>query len=220
MGQSIVAETFDATIAAVAHTRDRGTIDLATNAISAIESERPGVAINFSAALANNQTNLGTDVSATLSFGAIRAEAGFNGSNTTGCLVSVNDNRAKATAFGNETGQTLALNANDLSFAPGVASLSGGAVPDGNVSALGTATIANLQTNCSSDVKAGSVSCRVQLRLSALATMWTAALWTSADASGGPVPSAARRRTPSRSPARRRLLQRRSFPVPIPEVWC
>ena len=60
--------------------------------------------------------------------------------------MTVGNNRTAATAYGSTVSQNLSLQANALPLG-GAASLSGGSTPDGNVFAVGAATVSNLQGN-------------------------------------------------------------------------
>lgn len=172
--QAFIARTQNASITANVDSLVEGTINTTSNQIgtrasgnaatSAILSSGTDAGFDASAAIANNQTNQGAVISADASQYSggnyapnnttIGASSGTDGGVTVDSRISVNENAITAAAFGNETGQTLALNANTLTLDPGVATLSSSNLLGGNVSALGAATVANLQANVDSDVRA------------------------------------------------------------------
>ncbi len=165
---TISSTTEDGTVGAMVDSLDGGSVTLAGNAVtsqgvgnsasSAVQSGEGASQFDATVALLNQQINYNADVSATTSDTAVTAVVGSaTGGTTNESTVTVSGNRSAARAYGNDVGQTIALEANTLNGASGLAALTGGttgATNDGNASASGAVTIASLQSIYNGDVDA------------------------------------------------------------------
>ncbi len=149
-----------------------GTVDVSGNAItatargntasSALNSGEGAASFVGTASVANQQTNLYTDVDSEIYYAELWGWAGDNDADLlTDSTILVDGNRIAASAYGNQVSQTVALEANELDFGDAELSLTGGtggAVPDGNLHAAGGVIVSNLQSIYSSDIDAYSES--------------------------------------------------------------
>ena len=166
---ALSSTTLDGTVTAFVRSLDDGSITLADNAVtsraignaasSAVMSGADAAAFDATVAVSNQQSNDNVDVAATTSGAAVVAitsgASGAGGGVTNESAVTVSDNRTVATGYGNDATQTVALSANTLNPTAGLANMEGGTAgptTDGNVAVTGNVTIANLQSNYSSDV--------------------------------------------------------------------
>lgn len=123
-------------------------------ASSALASGEGSAYFNGSAALANQQTNYYTDVSAVNDSADAYADVGYDSNDLEDSSVSVGGNRLASAAYGNQVSQNIALEATTLGLGTDRTVLTGGTGPDGNVSAAGSVVISNLQSQYSSGVAA------------------------------------------------------------------
>ncbi|MBB4224702.1 beta strand repeat-containing protein [Variovorax guangxiensis] len=173
VGVSLSAATQGSGVIAAVQSVDGGAVTVANNAATAsatgnaasnaILSGKDAAAFTATAALANQQSNYNGGVSALSSLGVIGAMTGSEDGTNNASAVSVTGNRSAATAYGNNASQSLALAANTLPLSGSTAVLSGGSLPDGNVTASGAATVTNLQGNYSAPVSAQTVGSVVGL---------------------------------------------------------
>lgn len=167
--QSWSAITAGAEISATVQSLENGSIDLSGNAIrvsatgntasGALASGANAASFDGTAASASQQVNHSADIAATAAgtaIVAITSGASLDGGITHGSSIDVGSNIASARAFGNDQSQSIDLAATDLTTGSGNVVLSGGTAPDGNVSAAGATTIANLQSNYNSTVSASN----------------------------------------------------------------
>ncbi|KQW57196.1 beta strand repeat-containing protein [Variovorax sp. Root411] len=162
VGASLGSATIGATIGAGAQSIDGGSITLSDNSVtstasgnaasSAIASGQNGASFAGTAAVASQQSNFNSDVSAVTGLSFIGAVTGQEDGTTNASTVAVAGNRSAATAHGNSIGQGLSLEANALPLG-GTASLIGGHLPDG-ITALGAAVVSNQQNSYSGAVSA------------------------------------------------------------------
>ncbi|TNE45366.1 MAG: S-layer family protein [Sphingomonadales bacterium] len=139
-----------------------GTVTLANNSVSAsvkgnavssaVAGGEGAQGFAGSVAVANQQTNLNTTMGAQVAGAAIIALTGNDDGETQNSSVGVSGNTASASGYGNQASQSIALDATDLDIGAGDVALTGGTGPDGNVSAAGGATIANLQSGYNSSL--------------------------------------------------------------------
>ena len=121
--------------------------------------------IDGSVALSSQQINEDVVLTATVSGGQI--EATINGGadevieNST---ITVSDNTASASVYGNDVAQSMSLDANTAGTGSGSAVLTGGTGPDGNVSAEGAVIVSSLQAN-SNSVLTATQSSDITLRM-------------------------------------------------------
>jgi len=163
-GADVLSGTAFSVISGAAQSLDGGSIGLSGNSISAaatgnaaasaIASGTGAAAFDATAAIANQQTNYGVDVSAETLYSVIGSETGWDGGVTHNSTVTLEGNSTSARASGNEVSQSISLAANSLGLGGGNAVLTGGTAPDGNVSAGGGATLSNLQANYNGSVSA------------------------------------------------------------------
>lgn len=165
---TISSTTENGTVAAMVDSLVGGSVTLAGNAVtsqgvgnsasSAVQSGEGASQFDATVALLNQQVNYNADISATTSATAVTAVVGSaDGGATTESTVAVSGNRSAARAYGNDVGQTIALEANTLNDASGLTSLTGGTTGptnDGNASATGAVTITSLQSIYNGDVEA------------------------------------------------------------------
>ena len=166
---ALSSTTLDGTVTARVRSLDDGSITLAENAVtsraigntasSAVMSGADAAAFEATVAVSNQQSNDNVDVAATTSGAGVVAitsgASGAGGGVTNESAVTVSSNRTVATGYGNDATQTVALSANTLNPTAGLANMQGGTAGltnDGNVAVTGNVTIANLQSNYSSDV--------------------------------------------------------------------
>ncbi|HTN14163.1 MAG TPA: hypothetical protein VL094_05095, partial [Sphingomonadaceae bacterium] len=146
-----------------------GSIDVSGNSItasargnaasSALSSGEGAATFAGTVAVANQQTNLYTDVLAEVYDSYIWGWAGDDLDNLlTDSTISVDDNRFAASAYGNQVSQNVTLDANTLDFGSGALVLTGGTGPDGNLSSDGGVIVSNLQSLYSSNVTADEES--------------------------------------------------------------
>ena len=167
VGVSLSAATQGSGVVAAVQSVDGGAVTVANNAITAsatgnaasnaILSGKDAAAFTATAALANQQSNYNGGVNAISGPSVIGAITGSENGTNNASAVSVTGNRSAATAYGNNASQSLALAANALPLSGTNAVLSGGNLPDGNVTASGAATVTNLQGNYSAPVSAQTV---------------------------------------------------------------
>ena len=166
---ALSSTTLDGTVTARVRSLDDGSITLAENAVtsraignaasSAVMSGADAAAFEATVAASSQQSNDNVDVAATTSGAGVVAitsgASGAGGGVTNESAVTVSSNRTVATGYGNDATQTVALSANTLNPTAGLANMQGGTAGptnDGNVAVTGNVTIANLQSNYSSDV--------------------------------------------------------------------
>lgn len=164
VGVSLRSQTQGNFIGASVQSVDGGAVTASGNAVtasatgnaasSAIASGKNAASFTATAALANQQSNNGADVSALAAANFIGAVTGTENGTNNASTVAVSANRSGATAYGNSASQSLALEANTLALNSANAVLNGSRTPDGSVSASGAATISNLQANYSGAVNA------------------------------------------------------------------
>lgn len=171
--QTLSSSTTDSAISASVDSVDGGSITLADNSItsqgfgnnasSALQSGEGSATFDASVALMSQQTNLYTSVDVETANSSVLALTGQDEGTvsdvrlTNESTISVSDNTSAARAYGNNVGQSIALDANTLNETGGLVDLTGGTTGetnDGNVSASGQVTIANLQSNYGSGVSA------------------------------------------------------------------
>lgn len=151
---------------------DGGAISLADNSVSAsvkgnassssLASGENAQGFSGSVAIANQQTNYRTTQTATAGDNEIAAVTGYSvgdnvGGQTQDSTVNATGNTVSASGYGNSANQSIALDAAALDIGAGEVALSGGTGGvnhDGNVSASGGATIANLQSNYAANLSA------------------------------------------------------------------
>jgi len=174
----ISSSTGTAVIGAAVDALEGGAVSVAGNAVksqslgnsasSAIQSGENAAAFDASVALLNQQINWHTGVAASTSDSVISAQVGeVAGGITSGSAVDVSKNTSAAQAYGNDVGQSIALDANTLNASAGAVELTGGTTgdtDDGNASATGAVTIASLQSNYSGTVSAQNVNSTIALR--------------------------------------------------------
>lgn len=161
----IRARTVRPTIGADVQAIDGGSISVSGNAATSLArgnvatsafSDGTGVAhFDGTVAVANQQTNVYTDVSARTRDTDLGVSVAFLGATTLpDSSVSVDGNTSSAAAYGNQASQSLDLSATTSDLPQDDAVLSGGTGPDGNIHTAGNVTVANLQSVYSSDVSA------------------------------------------------------------------
>ncbi|RYE68685.1 MAG: hypothetical protein EOO81_09195, partial [Oxalobacteraceae bacterium] len=125
-------------------------------ASSAIASGENSAAFSGSVAVANQQINYNTNVSAINALGQITADVdGDEDALLQGSTVAVDGNTQSAAAYGNQVSQSVALAATVVDLPASGVSLTGGTgSPEGNVSADGGAIVSSLQTLYDSSVVA------------------------------------------------------------------
>ena len=125
-------------------------------ATNAIETGSGSATWDATVAVANQQTNVYTDVSATTSDSDIGAAVVYAGTgDLTDSSVAVNGNTSSATGYGNQVSQAVAIEATSMALPDNNTRLEGGTGPvDGNIDTLGNITVASLQSVYSSDVTA------------------------------------------------------------------
>ncbi|MDM0117590.1 S-layer family protein [Variovorax sp. J22R133] len=157
-GGSIAAVAQSPAGAAVTVSGNSMTAAASGNAASgAIASGKDAATFSGTAALNSQQANYGSGVTATNSHDVIGAFTGNgvdNPGTTSASTITTANNLLGATAYGNESGQSLSLAAATLGMGSGNAVLTNGDQPSGSVSAVGGATIANLQSSYASPVTA------------------------------------------------------------------
>src|SRR5690606_2312734 len=106
-------------------------------------------------AVASQQTNVHTDVTAQVVASTLSADVAYYGQGSLpGSDVTVDGNRSAASAYGNQVSQLLSLAATDIDAPLTGVGLTGGTGPDGNLSADGNALVTSLQSQYTSDVAA------------------------------------------------------------------
>lgn len=123
-------------------------------ASNAVASGEGAASFAASVAVANQQVNDGSPVVAEMIDNRTMVQAGFNGGSIGGSTIAVDASVLSASAYGNQVAQSVALAPTQLGTDAGEAALTGGTAPDGNVSASGQATIANLQAGYGASVNA------------------------------------------------------------------
>lgn len=169
-GTSLSSNTGYSTVIGQAEGLAQATLDVSGNSItsaakgnaaSSAISTGSAAAASFAgtAALASQQLNSGSSVSADTFFSIVGAQAGtYDNAGVADSAMSATGNRSAATAYGNESAQSLSLSANSLSTGNWPAVLTSTASDvDASVSALGAATVTNLQRNVNSTVSANNV---------------------------------------------------------------
>ena len=169
-GGTLTSRTADGAVTAFARSLEGGSITLDRNTVSsqltgnsasnALASGANAAAFDAVVAVSNQQINNGVTggLSATTSGAEVTAVVapggvGPDGGLTSDSAVSASRNTTTARGTGNDGTQTVALAANTLNAAtgtPGNVALTGGTAgtnDDGNVSAEGNVTLANLQSN-------------------------------------------------------------------------
>lgn len=122
-------------------------------ASNAVTSSDGAATFAASVALANQQVNEDGSVAATMTDNRTMLQAGFDGTVAESTLT-VDASVLSASAYGNQAAQSVALAATQLGASTGEVVLTGGTGPDGNVSASGQTTIANLQAGYGTQVLA------------------------------------------------------------------
>lgn len=163
--QSMQGETEDGAMVGVDDNRVSASAT-GNAASSALASAASASEFSGSAAIANQQTNYFASQSASAIDNDIAAVTGYDGGVTKDSSVSAAGNAVSAQGYGNRANQSIALDANTLEIGAGAVALAGGtggALADGNASASGGATIANLQSSYSSSVSATQIDTRIGL---------------------------------------------------------
>ncbi|WP_082826063.1 beta strand repeat-containing protein [Croceicoccus estronivorus] len=166
---NIAATTSASVIGADVQAINGGSISISDNASTATASGNAASsalangdgAASFAgtAAVANQQTNLYTNVAATNEGAEIGVEVvDFDTGDLPGSTVTVDGNRVAASAYGNQVSQSLSVDGAATSFPALSVDLTGGTGPDGNVLASGNLIVSNLQSQYSSNVSAGESS--------------------------------------------------------------
>lgn len=160
---SLSSKTQGAGVGAAVQSLDNGSVNLSGNSVtsaatgnaasSAIASGQDAASFAATTALASQQNNYRASVEALTGPSVVGVISGFEDGTNNASSVTVGNNRTAATAYGSTVSQNLSLQANALPLG-GAASLSGGSTPDGNVVAVGAATVSNLQGNYSGAVGA------------------------------------------------------------------
>ncbi|CAM5318214.1 hypothetical protein ATER59S_00976 [Aquamicrobium terrae] len=169
---TISSSTAGGVIGAQVDSLDGGTVTVTGNKVtsqasgnsasSAVLSGEGAAEFDASVALLSQQVNYFTNVAATTSNTVVTAVVGTAVDGMTNkSTVSVSGNRSAAAAYGNDVAQTIALEANTLNSDASLVNLTGGttgATNDGNASATGAVTIANLQSSYHGNVTAANVN--------------------------------------------------------------
>jgi hypothetical protein len=155
-GNQNLALTSGAAVLAGVQKLDGGTVALRDNAItadasgnvasSAIAASKATATFSATSALSNQQANNNASQTAFVGSSLVWANAG-DASNGTKGTVDVSNNRVAATAQGSQVTQSLSIGGGDVNLGGGAVALTGGTSSDGRVSAMGGATITNLQGN-------------------------------------------------------------------------
>jgi len=161
------AQASDNYVGASVQSISGGTIALDDNTVSAsvkgnavssaLASGQDAQGFTGSAAIANQQTNYRTEQTATAGNNIIAASTGYADGLTQRSNVGVAGNTVSASGYGNSASQSIALDATSLNIGSGEVALTGGTggtYHDGNASASGGATIANLQSSYQSALQA------------------------------------------------------------------
>lgn len=168
--QELSATTLNGVILANVESLENGSVTQEGNAVrasvtgntasSAIASGQNAATFNGTVAVASQQTNDNTDLTASNTDAIIATQVGTvfgvpdnEGGLTHGSSVSVAGNAVAASGYGNSVEQTIALAANDLTTGTGNVALTGGTDGQGSVEATGAATIANLQSGYASSLQ-------------------------------------------------------------------
>ena len=184
-GGTLASSTADGTVTAFARSLEGGSITLDRNTVSAqltgnsasnaLASGANAASFDAVVAVSSQQINNGVagGLSATTSGAEVTAVVAPgiapDGGRTSDSAVSVSRNTTTARGVGNDGTQTVALAANTLNAATGTpanVSLTGGTAgtnDDGNVSAQGNVTLANLQSNYSSALTVANTNSAVGL---------------------------------------------------------
>ncbi|NGN41793.1 S-layer family protein [Mesorhizobium sp. CGMCC 1.15528] len=137
----------------VAQSADRVTVAAAGNAASsALANGQNAASFEGTVALANQQSNHNTDLSAANTGATIAAATGNEGGVTHNSSIGVTGNRIAATGYGNDVSQSVDLDATILLAGAGNVSLTGGTASQGNVSVSGNVTISSLQSGYGSNL--------------------------------------------------------------------
>ncbi|KPL66800.1 hypothetical protein SZ64_00990 [Erythrobacter sp. SG61-1L] len=153
------------TVAAWVQSTENGSIAVSGNdtlatargssATSAFSSGADAAYFSGTVAVANQQTNVHTDVTAQVADAEIFAEVAEGGLGVLiGGDVTVDANRSAASAYGNQVGQSLSLAATVIDAPLTGVVLTGGTGVDGNVSADGNFLVTSLQSQYTADVAA------------------------------------------------------------------
>lgn len=156
-GNQNLALTSGAAVLAGVQKLEGGTVSLRDNAItaaasgnvasSAIAASKAAATFSATSALSNQQANNNASQTAVVGSSLVWANAG-DASNGTQGTVDVSNNRVAATAQGSQVTQSLSIGGGgDVDLGGGAVALTGGTSSDGRVSAMGGATITNLQGN-------------------------------------------------------------------------
>lgn len=153
IGGHVLATVQSINNGSVAQSGNRVTSSVAGNAASsALANGQNTASFDGTVALANQQSNHNTDLSATNTGATIAALTGDGGGVTRNSSVGVTGNRIAATGYGNDASQAVDLDATILLAGAGNVSLTGGTAAQGNVSASGNVTISNLQSGYGSNL--------------------------------------------------------------------
>ncbi|WP_336980731.1 hypothetical protein [Altererythrobacter fulvus] len=124
-------------------------------ASSAFQSGEGAASFSGTVAVASQQTNVHTDVTAQVVASTLSADVAYYGQGSLpGSDVTVDGNRSAASAYGNQVSQLLSLAATDIDAPLTGVVLTGGTGPDGNLSADGNALVTSLQSQYTADVVA------------------------------------------------------------------
>lgn len=157
-GGQIIADVQSIEGGAIAQSANRMTSTITGNAASsALRSGENSVDFDATVAVANQQTNDNTDLSATNTGAMIATITGSGGGVTQESSIAVTGNRISASGYGNEVSQVVDLAANDLLTGSGNVALTGGTASQGNVSASGDATISNLHSGYASNLTVSNI---------------------------------------------------------------
>ncbi|WP_198006973.1 MULTISPECIES: beta strand repeat-containing protein [Brucella] len=162
------------TIGAVVDAVEGGSVVLADNAVTSqavgnntsaaiLRDDDSAVGFDATAALANHQINLFSDIAATTQNGSVVAIVGkARDSIFDEGTVDVSGNKISALAFGNSASQQLALDANNLTAGDSTGLLTGGpndeTTHDSGLRAKAGAMLTSLQANYSSDISANNAA--------------------------------------------------------------
>ncbi|MEI5677094.1 MULTISPECIES: beta strand repeat-containing protein [unclassified Mesorhizobium] len=148
----------------VAQSANRVTVAAAGNAASsALANGQNAASFEGTVALANQQSNHNTDLSAANTGATIAAATGSAGGVTHNSSVGVTGNRIAATGYGNDVSQAVDLDATALLAGAGNVALTGGTASQGNVSASGNVTISNLQSGYANNLTVTNSGSSIQL---------------------------------------------------------
>ncbi len=160
--QSFSATTAGGQVLAAVQSIDNGSVSQSANRVtaavagnaasSALANGQNAALFEGTVALANQQSNDNTDLSATNTGATIAIITGNSGGVTHNSSVGVTGNRIAATGYGNDVSQLVDLDATILLAGAGNASLTGGTASQGNVSASGNVTISSLQSGYGSNL--------------------------------------------------------------------